>query len=403
MIDRAGPTWSDELPAGADVVVVGAGIVGVAVAARLAAAGADVCLLERSGPAAGSSSSGEGNLLVSDKLPGPELDLAMRSLALWHELDAESTARVELERKGGLVVAWDAAQLEALHALAGAQEACGLVVRRLDGRDLTDIEPQLSPRVAGAVFYEADSQVQPVHAVTQQLAHAAASGSRHVRGAEVQGWRAPLRDAAVLATTLGSLRVGTAVVNAAGPWAGELAARLGSALPVVPRRGHVLVTEPVAAVTAHKVYEADYIGSIHEPGEGWRCSSVVEATASGTMLLGSSREFVGWSAAPDPAVVAAIAARAVTLFPGLARVRLLRTYVGFRPATPDRLPAIGWDAEVPGLLHATGHEGAGIGLCLATAEAVQCLLDETTPPVGLEAFDPARFSVGSRRATGART
>ncbi|MDA8312815.1 MAG: FAD-dependent oxidoreductase [Actinomycetota bacterium] len=392
MSELAGPKWSDELPAGADVVVVGAGIVGAAIAARLARAGAEVCLLERSGPAAGSSSSGEGNLLVSDKLPGPELDLALRSLVLWQEVDAEAAERIELERKGGLVVAWDEAQLAALQALAAAQEAAGVAIRHLGGTELVDAEPHLSGEVAGAVFYEADSQVQPMYAVAHLLAQAAANGCRMMRGTEVCGWRTTPRGSQALETTLGSLRVGTAVVNAAGSWAGELAARLGSDLPVAPRRGHVLVTEPMPVVTAHKVYEADYVGSIHDQDDGWRCSSVVEATASGTMLLGSSRELVGWSAVPDPQIVASIAARAIRLFRGLAAAKLLRTYVGFRPATPDRLPAIGWDARVPGLLHATGHEGAGIGLSLATAEAVQCLLCKTVPPVGLQPFDPARFS-----------
>lgn len=373
-------------------MVVGAGIVGTAIAARLSAAGAEVCVLERSGPAAGSSSACEGNLLVSDKLPGPELDLAVRSLALWREIGTNDAARIEFEPKGGLVVAWDAAQLDALTSLAAAQEAAGVAVRRLEGADLARAEPHLNPDVAGGVFYEADCQVQPMHAVTYQVERAVAHGCRMVRRTDVRGWRSWPGHGISLETTLGSLRVGTAVVNAAGPWAGQLAERLGSHLPVVPRRGHVLVTEPVPSVTVHKVYEADYVGSIHHSGDGWQCSGVVEGTASGTMLLGSSREFAGWSTVPEPAAVAAIAARAIALFPGMAGVRLMRTYVGFRPATPDRLPAIGWDAEVAGLMHAAGHEGAGIGLSQATAEAVQCLLQGVAPPVAVEAFDPARFS-----------
>lgn len=396
---------SSEPPTGADVVVIGAGIVGTAVAARASRAGAEVCLVERAGPAAGSSSSGEGNVLVSDKLPGPEFDLAMRSLTLWRALEPEAVGRLELERKGGLVVAHDAAELKALYALADRQAACGVRAQRLEGDDLADMEPELTRTVAGGVFYEDDLQVQPMHAVAYQLEQAVASGCRMVRDTEVLGWgglstsrayeasdaRGSAQGGSELATTRGRLRVGIAVVNAAGPWAGEVARRLGSDLPVMPRRGHVLVTEPVTTVTPHKVYEADYVGSIHDDGGGWRCSSVVEATASATMLLGSSREFVGWDASPDPAVVAAIAGRAVALFPVLERVRLLRAYVGFRPATPDRLPAIGWDARVPGLLHATGHEGGGIGLSQATAEAVQCILCGTEPPVALEPFDPARF------------
>lgn len=399
---------SDDLPPGADVVVVGAGIVGTAVAARLAQQGAEVCLVERTGPAAGSSSSGEGNLLVSDKLPGPELDLARRSMALWLALDAEVARRLELERKGGLVVARSAAELEGLYALAGQQAAAGVCVRRLHGDDLAAAEPQLTRKVAGAVFYEEDCQVQPMHAVTYQLEKAVASGCRVVRGAEVLGWGegrahegrgAPDRPLD-LVTTRGALRVGTAVVNAAGPWAGELAARFGSDLPVAPRRGHVLVTEPVPTVTSHKVYEADYVGSIHGDDEGWTCSSVVEATAGGTMLLGSSREFAGWASSPDPAILSAIAARAIALFPALGGVRLIRAYVGFRPATPDRLPAVGWDGRVPGLLHATGHEGAGICLSQATAEAVQCILCGGEPPVALGPFDPGRFAASVPRSAG---
>lgn len=405
MTARAAPIRGDDLPNGADVVVVGAGIVGTAVAARLAGAGAEVCVVERSAPAAGSSSAGEGNILVSDKLPGPELELARRSLVLWRELGDEESARIELQEKGGLVVARRADQLAALDALAGAQAAAGVKVQRVEADALRALEPHLTRAAVGAVFYEEDAQVQPMHAVRAQAARAVAAGCRLVRGADVLGWRvqAPagrgrLQTAADVATTLGVVRAGSAVVNAGGPWAAEVAQRLGSRLPVMPRRGHVLVTEPVGVLTPHKVYEADYVGSIHDRADaGWRCSSVVEATASGTMLLGSSREFAGWAASPDPAVVAAIAGRAVALFPALRRVRLLRTYVGFRPATPDRLPVIGWDADVAGLLHATGHEGAGIGLSPATAEAVHCLLEGACPPVALDAFDPARFQAAGDR------
>lgn len=373
------------------MVVVGAGIVGTAIAARLAALGADVCILERSGPAAGASSSCEGNLLISDKLPGPELELARRSLALWQEVGAEAGTQIEFERKGGLVVAWSAAQHSSLSELADRQAAAGVAVQHLEGLELATAEPNLASDLAGGVFYEEDCQVQPMRAVAHQLARAVGNGCLMVRDTEVRGRSTSLGGREVLETTRGSLRVGTAIVNAAGPWAGELAARLGSNLPVAPRRGHLLVTEPVSVVTAHKVYEADYVGSIHDAGNGWRCSGVVEATAGGTMLLGSSREFVGWSSAPDPAIVAAIAARSIALFPGLANVRLMRTYIGFRPATPDRLPAIGWDSEVPGLLHATGHEGSGILLSQVTAEVVECLLQRTAPPISLAAFDPARF------------
>jgi D-hydroxyproline dehydrogenase subunit beta len=95
----------DEVPRRADVVVVGAGVVGAACAAELARAGLAVCVLDRLGPAAGASSSGEGNLLVSDKVPGPELEFALYSLALWQRFAEHSEVPLEFESKGGLVVA----------------------------------------------------------------------------------------------------------------------------------------------------------------------------------------------------------------------------------------------------------------------------------------------------------
>ena len=349
-------------------------------------------MLDRAAPAAGSSSSGEGNVLVSDKLPGPDLDFAIRSVQLWRELAARDGAAFEFQPKGGVVIAHDGAQLGALHELAAAQSRAGARVELLGPEELAELEPMLSRSLAGGAFYPDDCQVQPMLAVARHVRVIRAAGGAVARGSEVVGCDLDASGGIVaLRTTGGTIAVGHCVVNAAGPWSGLVARRLGSDLAVHPRRGHILVTEPVGEITPHKVYEAAYVGNIHDDGAGWSCSSVVESTASGTMLLGSSREFAGWSRTVDERIVAAIASRAVALFPVLAGVRLLRTYVGFRPATPDRLPVIGWDGSVGRLLHASGHEGAGIGLAEATAEAVESLLLGRQPPVDLAPFRPDRF------------
>ncbi|MGH9105056.1 MAG: FAD-dependent oxidoreductase [Acidimicrobiales bacterium] len=371
---------------------MGAGIVGAAIAARLATAGVEVCLLDRSGPAAGASSSGEGNILVSDKLPGPELSLAVRSLALWRELASRGGEQFEFEAKGGLVVARDRAELEGLQALALSQRQSGVSAEVLAGDDLRDVEPALSPHLTGGVYYEADCQVQPMLAVAFHVADAVAHGACAVAGAEVvSADHAPGGAIRALRTTKGAIGVGRWAVNAAGPWAGELARRLGAGVAVLPRRGHVLVTEPLPPLVRHKVYGAGYVGSVHASGPRWTCSPVVEATKSGTVLIGSSRELAGFSGQLDAEIVAELAARATALFPGLGGARLMRAYVGFRPATPDRLPIIGPDPGVGALLHATGHEGAGIGLAEVTAELVEALVVGAPPPVDLAPFAPGRF------------
>jgi glycine/D-amino acid oxidase-like deaminating enzyme len=383
------------MPRSADAVVIGAGMVGAATAAFLAATGRRVVVVDRSGPLGGTTAAGEGNILVSDKLPGPELTLALRSAALWREFAGlERDGGFEFEAKGGVVAAQDGAQLAALLELAERQRAAGVEVRPLDPGGLREAEPRSAPGLAGGAFYPQDSQVQPMKAVLAFLRRARRDGARVVSGASVLALeRGPDGRAVALVTSRGRVAA-PVVVNAAGPWSGEVATRLGASVPVWPRRGRILVTEPLpAAVIRHKVYEADYVGAVVSDSAALQCSAVVEGTASGTVLIGSSRDAAGFSAAPDPAALAEMARRAVRLFPFLAGVRAIRSYTGFRPASPDHLPVVGADAEVPGLFHASGHEGAGIGLAPATAELITALVAGTAPPVDPAPFTPARFGL----------
>jgi D-hydroxyproline dehydrogenase subunit beta len=373
-------------------------MVGAATAAALAATGRRVVVVDRRGPLGGTTAAGEGNILVSDKLPGPELTLALRSVALWRSLAADAGeaagAGLEFEAKGGVVVAHDGAQLAALRELGRQQAAAGVQVTALDPDGLREAEPRIAPGLAGGAFYPQDSQVQPMKAALALLGRARRDGAQVSGGTDVLALdRGPDGAVAGLVTSRGQVAT-PVVVNAAGPWSGEVAERLGTSVPVRPRRGRILVTEPLPpAVIRHKVYEADYVGAVVSDSAALQCSAVVEGTASGTVLIGSSRDAAGFSAAPDPAALAEMACRAVQLFPFLAAVRAIRSYTGFRPASPDHLPVIGADAEVPGLFHATGHEGAGIGLAPATAELITALVAGTAPPVDPAPFTPARFGL----------
>jgi glycine/D-amino acid oxidase-like deaminating enzyme len=372
-----------------DAVVIGAGIVGAAIAAHLSAGGRAVCVIDRAGPLGGTSAAGEGNILVSDKLPGPELDLALRSDQLWREFAAAHGSGFEFEAKGGVVVAHDQAQLDALEEQAGRQRAAAVRVTSLDQAGLRAAEPAISPRLAGGAFYPQDCQVQPMRAVMAYLAEARGHGCTVLAPAAARA-AVTARAGAItgVVTTVGVIAA-PLVVNAAGPWSAEVASALGSALPVRPRRGRVLVTEPLPPLIRHKVYEANYVGAVVSDAEDLACSAVVESTASGTVLIGSSREFTGFSDRIEIRALSEIARRAISIFPFLERVRAIRAYGGFRPATPDHLPIIGPDAVIPGLYHATGHEGAGVGLAPATAELLGALIDKKDPP-----FDPAPFAPG---------
>ncbi|MFF7104273.1 NAD(P)/FAD-dependent oxidoreductase [Streptomyces nigra] len=371
-----------------DVVVVGAGITGAACALYAARAGLDVILVDRGPVAGGTTGAGEGNILVSDKEPGPELDLALFSARLWRELADEFGPSVEYEAKGGLVVASTPDGLAALERFASAHRAAGVTAEPVvDGR-LYELEPDLAPGLPGGVHYPQDSQVMPALAAATL---ARASKARLLTGVTVTGVLRT-RDGAVrgVRTDRGDLHA-PAVVNAAGTWGGDLAALAGVHLPVLPRRGFVLVTEPLPRRIRHKVYAADYVADVASDSAALQTSPVVEGTAAGPVLIGASRERVGFDRTFSLPVVRALAAGATRLFPFLRDAHAMRAYLGFRPYTPDHLPAVGPDPRVPGLHHACGHEGAGIGLAPATGHLIAQALTGRTPALDLTPFRPDRF------------
>lgn len=375
-----------------DVVVVGAGIVGAACAYFAAREGLSVTVLERGTVGGGTTSRGEGNILVSDKDAGPELDLALSSRSLWLDLARSFGAeRFELEQKGGLVVATSEGGMSALDRFARGQRTAGVDTVHVSADDLPDHEPHLASGLPGGVLYPQDMQVQPVLAAASLLVAARGLGATVVRGEEVVGAeRDPSGRVDAVRTRTGRFPT-NAVVNAAGTWGGEVGGRLGGAVPILPRRGFILVTEPLPRVVRHKVYSADYVENVASDDAGLETSAVIEGTQGGTVLIGASRERVGFDATMSVEVVRRLAAQAVRLFPFLADVRLMRTYSGFRPYCPDHLPVIGPDPRVPGLLHACGHEGAGIGLAPGTGRMIAAMLAGSSPDVDPSAFDPSRF------------
>ena len=378
-----------------DVVVIGAGIVGAACCYYLARAGLKVAVIERGAVAAGTTGAGEGNILVSDKEPGPELELAQLSVRLWRQLDDELGPDAELEPKGGLVVAAGPEERRQLDEFAAAQAAAGVEVRTVGSAGLRDLEPHLADGLAGGVLYPEDMQVQPMMAAALMLRAARDLGAELRLHEEVTAIETAAGRAAGVRTSAGSLSAGL-VVNAAGTWAGELAARAGLALPVLPRRGFIVVTEPLPRMIRHKVYTADYVANVASGSAGLEISTVVEATASGTVLIGASRERVGFDRTSSMNIVGTLAAQAVRLFPVLAGVRAIRFYRGFRPYCPDHLPVIGSDSRLPGLLHACGHEGAGVGLAPATGYLIAQIATGKEAPVLLAPFDPGRFEEPAR-------
>ena len=383
------------LPSTADAVVIGAGIVGANCAHYLADAGLDVVVVDRGSVTSGSTSAGEGNILVSDKNAGAELDLALLSRRRWLELGDRLGDRCELEAKGGLILAAAPRTLAALRERGNGQRTSGVEVIDVATDELRDLEPHLASGLSGGAYYPEDLQVQPMLATALLLALPRTVGSirtvldhevtaiENDSSGEVRGVR----------TGRGTISTRT-VVNAAGTWASEVAAMAGVEVPVLPRRGFILVTEPLPEVVRHKVYTAEYVDNVASSDEGLETSTVIEGTRGGTVLIGASRERVGFDRTLAWNVMGVLAGKAIAVFPFLRDIAVMRTYAGFRPYCPDHLPVIGADPRRPGLFHACGHEGAGIGLAPATGQ----LVAQSVLGVGTEiptlAFRPERFDGG---------
>ena len=367
----------------ADAVVVGAGIVGAACAEALAADGLRVAILDADFPGAGTTATGMGHLVAMDD---SEAQLALTAYAnrLWKERAATLPAACELDPCGTLWVAEDAAQAAALEAKRERYASHGIASELVGARRLAELEPNLCPGLPGALRVPGDSVLYPPTAARTLVDASVALG-------------AVLRREAVRAVADGIVETdaGTwnapVVVNAAGARAGELT----EGLPIVPRKGHLVITDRYPGFCRHQIVETGYLTSAHT----MTAESVafnVQPRATGQILVGSSRELAGWNRTINGAIVRRMLARALEFLPGLARLSAIRTWIGFRPATPDKLPLIGRRRGTNGLWIAAGHEGLGITTSLATGRLIADLVAGRTPAIDPTPFDPNRS--GDRRA-----
>jgi D-hydroxyproline dehydrogenase subunit beta len=358
-------------------IVVGAGIVGAACAEALAEAGCAVTVLEASFPAAGATGAAMGHVVVMED---SEAQLALTALSrrLWTERAGELPADVEDDPCGTLWVAADAGEMEHVRAKAALLRDRGVDAEVLDARALRETEPQLRDGLAGGLLVPGDRVIYPPAA-----ARALLEGARR-RGAEVwPGVRVEAAEPGRVVCCGGRRLEADVVVNAAGPWAPHLT----PGLPVLPRKGHLVVTDRCPGFLRHQVIELGYLksaGAIATESVAMN----VQPRKTGQLLVGSSRELVGFDASINRPLCASMLRRASSYLPGLPLLPALRTWTGFRPATPDKLPLVGeWE---PGLWVAAGHEGLGIATAPGSARLLADLLLGRTPPIDPAPFAPRR-------------
>lgn len=361
-----------------DAIIVGAGIVGAACAAALAGDGLRVLVLDASAPALGTTAAGMGHLVVMDD-SAEQLALTEYSTALWAAQSEALRVASELEWCGTVWVAEDETQLEAVQAKQRRYAEQGMTAYVLGERELAEAEPNLRRGLPGALLVPGDGVIYPPSAALALLLLA------QERGAIVRD-HTPVE--AIVANGVrvgGSTMTADIVVNAAG----AEAARLTPGLPVIPRKGHLVITERHPGFCRHQIVELGYLASAHVMTDE-SVAFNVQPRVTGQVLIGSSRELVGWEPQINRRVLAKMIDRACAFMPGLASLSAVRTWTGFRPATPDKLPLIGRWPETPGVWIAAGHEGLGITTSLGTAALLADLMAGRTPTIDPLPYAPDR-------------
>lgn len=385
----------------ADVVVIGGGAIGTAILYALAKTGASVILVEAGDIAEGTSSKCDGNVLISDKMPGYDAMLAKRSQDLFPTLSDEIGYDIEWTRRGSMLMIENETEMAQAVEYGKGLADSGIPVRMMNQKEVREDEPLISPHVIGGLEVQCDGSLYPMalcYGLTLAAERLGAKVMRHTGVTAIE--RDGKGRVSKVVTTGGDILTGN-IVNCAGIWAKEIGQMVGLQIPVESRQGQILVSEQTFPVARRKVVEFGYLMAKFQGGEYKRdvppdveeygVAFVFEPTHANNFLMGSSRRFVGRDTRCHIGVMKAIANRAKHFFPIMKDIKIIRAYAGLRPYTPDHMPIVS-GTDIPGFYIATGHEGDGISLSLVTAEIISGLINNRPIDMDLAPLDFGRYA-----------
>lgn len=364
---------------GAEVIIVGAGIVGAACALELSTEGLRVLVIDEGFPSAGSTGAAMGHIVVMDDSDA-QFAITRYSQILWDDMHDQFPASVEFDPCGTLWIAADEEEMREVRRKFDYYRERGVNTEILDSRQVRDAEPHLRTPLAGGLRVPGDSVVYPPCAADFLLKKARALGARVVQCQPVASIGkniARLADGTVFAAGF--------IVNAAG----QSAPKLSPGINIKPRKGHLVITDRYPNFLHHQVVELGYLKSAHS----LTADSVafnVQPRKTGQILIGSSRQYGAENSAVDDAILSRMLQRAFEYMPDLNFVSAIRVWTGFRPATPDKLPLIGPSPQDPSVLVAAGHEGLGITTSLATAKLICAQILGQRPAIPIQPYLPSR-------------
>src|SRR5215213_8934299 len=361
-----------------DVVIIGAGIVGSACAAECAREGLTVAIVEAAIIGGGATAAGMGHLTVMDDSEA-QFALTRYSQQLWDHLSDALPREVEHDACGTIWVAVDDEEMVEVRRKEKFYAERGLKTEILDAQSLAEAEPNLRPGSAGGLRVPGDSVIYPPCAAHFFVESSGADLFLGVAVETVTPDGVRLRDGT-------SLSAGV-IVNATGSWSPTLT----PGLQVKKRKGHLVITDRYPGFLRHQLVELGYLKSAHSM-TGDSVAFNIQPRKTGQLLIGSSRQYDVDEPYVDPSILTRMLERAVEYLPGLRKLSSLRTWTGFRAATPDKLPLIGPHTEHDRLYLATGHEGLGITTSLGTAKLLVAQVMNRKPAIPIAPYLPSRVT-----------
>lgn len=382
-------------PASAEVVIIGAGVMGASIAYHLAKHGVhDIVLVERDTPGSGSTSKAAGGVRsqFSDEV---NIALATRSLEVLRNFEAEFGVDIDLVSNGYLFLLDSAEDAETFAANVGLQQRMGLDSRMLTVAEVAELAPYITTEglVAGA-FNPGDGHCTPEAVVSGYVNAARNLGVQVLKNCEVTGFESsggPSRKVTAVITSKGRIECGQ-VVCAAGAWSGLIGEAAGVDLPVRPLRREIMVSEPVDEAAlgidlARMPFTIDFSTSfyVHPEGPG--------------LLFGCPDEEDVWDFDDkrNPDWLPTLAELIETRAPGLGDVEVKRGWAGLYEMTPDHNALIGEAEELSGFFYACGFSGHGFLMGPAVGEVVADLMTGHQPFVDVSGLDKRRFATSGLR------
>ena len=363
-----------------DVVIVGAGIVGAACADEFARRGMRVVVLDRDVAGSGATAAGMGHIVVMDDSEA-QFALTRYSQRLWQELRPELPDDVEYEQCGTIWVAADEEEMAEVRRKHGYYGTRGVATEVLGVAAVKKLEPNLRDGIAGGLLVPEDGVLYPPCAARFLIEQAQKHGAEIRVGISVVQMgarRVTLSDGREIA--------GNRIVNAGGAWATELT----PGVEIKKGKGHLVITDRYPGFLRHQLVELGYLKSAHSVTSD-SVAFNVQPRRTGQILIGSSRQYGAEHKEVDHEILRRMLQRAQAYMPGLGSLSAVRTWTGFRAATPDKLPLIGpWPGD-DSLFLATGHEGLGITTSLATARILVDQITGVQPRIPIEPYLPVRM------------